>query len=389
MEVLGYDIKILPPSGVIQTAALWMITGEIAAVQSVGSATITPEIAVADQPTHLEISVELGIPQEDIGSVQQVRADLSALGISTDLPLEHIGERRYWGSTTVTMSKRDEYNLPIEVVMGTAEGDESSYLHVRLNVYPGTDLIIHEDGPEDRWTLEVNRAESDPTSAAFVRSGNSSHAILLQPSGIFPGSVQYLFDDPVGVNVFGYTHLEFYIHGGETSGQNPAVGGKVLSDWGVTVEPDTWTLVSIPIAELPLTGGRLTSIAISGTVKETFYIDDMKLVASELPEPTAVETSEVSTTPVGYALSQNHPNPFNPETTIQYALPAESSVTLAIYNTMGQRIRTLVDGEQTAGHHRSAWDGRDDTGQAAASGLYLCRMVCGDFSAVRKLLLVR
>ena len=391
VEIPGYDIRILPPAGVIQTTALWMIIGEIAAVPTIGSARIAPEVAVADQPTRLEISVELGIPQEDIESVQQVSADLSALGVSSDLPLEHIGERRYGGSTTVTMSERDEYNLPIEVAMGTVEGDESSYLHVRLNVYPGTDLIIHEDSPEDRWTLKVNRAESDPTSTAFVRSGSSSHAILLQPSGIFPGSVQYVFDDPAGVNVFGYTHLEFYIHGGEMSGQNPTVAGRTLSGWGVTVEPDIWTRVSIPISELPLTEGRLTGITISGTVKETFYIDDMKLVAEEPPkgEPSAVDESGEAVLPSSYSLSQNYPNPFNPETAIRYDLPDAGPVRLLLYNLTGQLVRTLVDEAHAAGSYAILWAGTDDAGRNAASGVYLCRMETGEYHAVRKLLLVR
>lgn len=93
--------------------------------------------------------------------------------------------------------------------------------------------------------------------------------------------------------------------------------------------------------------------------------------------------------PTAYGLSQNYPNPFNPATTIRYALPAEGRVTVCIYNTMGQRVRMLVEREQAAGYHRVVWDGRDGTGQAVASGLYLCRMVAGEYSAVRKLALVR
>ena len=92
---------------------------------------------------------------------------------------------------------------------------------------------------------------------------------------------------------------------------------------------------------------------------------------------------------MAFSLSQNYPNPFNPETTIRYAVPAETQITVAIYNTMGQRVRTLVQREQAAGYHRVVWDGRDDTGHAVASGLYLCRMEVGEYSAVRKLMLMR
>ena len=265
-----------------------------------------------------------------------------------------------------------------------------TFLAVMLSVYPVADEVIYEDGPDDRWTVKVDGAESDPTSTAFVRSGSSSHAILLTP-GIFPGRLEYVLGAPNGLNPFGYSHLEFYLHGGETSGQDPQVGGKKLSEWGIAVKPDTWTRVSIPISELPLTGGRLTGITVSGAIKETFYIDDMKLVAEEPPtgEPLALDESDGGIVPSSYALSQNYPNPFNPETTIRYDLPAEIQVTASIYNAMGQRIRTLLGGTQEAGYHRVLWDGRDDTGQSVASGVYLCRMEADNFSAVRKLMLVR
>ena len=96
-----------------------------------------------------------------------------------------------------------------------------------------------------------------------------------------------------------------------------------------------------------------------------------------------------SKTPAAYRLSQNHPNPFNPETTIQYELPEVGVVRLSVYALTGQLVRTLMDGERTAGTHSATWDGRDDTGQAVASGVYLCRMIAGEYRAVRKLLLVR
>ena len=391
VEVPGYDIKILPASGVVQTAALWMIIGEIAGVPIIGSAAMIPGVARAGQPTRLDISVVLDIPSEETISAWQVSLDLSSLGSFPELVLNEVGERRYTASTTIIPSETGEYLLPIEVVRETAEGDEHSYLGVELAVYPDGDMSIYEDGPGEDWTVEVNRAESDPTSTAFVRSGNSSHAILLQPSGIFPGEVRYMFEDPAGVNVFGYTHLEFYIHGGEMSGQNPTVAGRTLSGWGVTVEPDIWTRVSIPISELPLTEGRLTGITISGTVKETFYIDDMKLVAEEPPkgEPSAVDESGEAVLPSSYSLSQNYPNPFNPETAIRYDLPDARPVRLLLYNLTGQLVRTLVDEAHAAGSYAILWAGTDDAGRNAASGVYLCRMETGEYHAVRKLLLVR
>ena len=389
VEIPGYDIKILPPAGVIQTAALWMIIGEIAGSMP-GTATITPRMVLAGQSTHIDITAVLSISPQEAEPIRRISLDLSPLGISSELLLSHVGERRYTGSTIITPSVTGRHTLPVTVTMETADGDEYRYLNVILDVYPDRDLSIYEDEPSAGWTVEFSNAESDLNSSAFVRSGSSSQAILLQPS-IFPGRVEYIFEDPEGIESFGYSHLEFYINGGEASGQDPSVGGKKLSERGVVVASDTWTLVSLPISELSLVEGRLKSFRMSGAVKETFYIDDMKLVAEEppTPEPTAVEASEGIALPSGYALSQNYPNPFNPETTICYGVANTGTVRLSLYALTGQRVRTLVDGERPAGSYFVTWDGTDDTGQGVASGVYLCRMEAGKFSAVRKLLLVR
>lgn len=93
--------------------------------------------------------------------------------------------------------------------------------------------------------------------------------------------------------------------------------------------------------------------------------------------------------PVVYALEQNYPNPFNPETTIRYGLPVSATVRLSLCNMFGQLIGTLVDGEHSPGTYSVVWDGTDDTGRAVASGVYLCRMEAGKFSAMRKLMFVR
>jgi len=93
--------------------------------------------------------------------------------------------------------------------------------------------------------------------------------------------------------------------------------------------------------------------------------------------------------PSNYGLAQNHPNPFNPETAIQYQLPEAGHVKLVILNALGQRIRTLVDGHQDAGSYRAVWDGRNASGDQVSDGLYLYRMEAGRFSRTRKMMLVK
>ena len=89
------------------------------------------------------------------------------------------------------------------------------------------------------------------------------------------------------------------------------------------------------------------------------------------------------------SLSQNSPNPFNPETTIRYGLPWSGKAQLKVYNVLGQEIRILQDGLKPAGIHRVVWDGRDAYGRTLASGVYLYRLVADDFRAVKRMLLLR
>ena len=347
----------------------------------------TPAIVATrvNQPTRLEITAVLDVPTEASESLEQIHLDLSPLGLSPELRLDHVGAGRYTASTTVRPLQTGQYDLPL--MMKTVTGDQYFLWNVRLDVYPAGDMSIYSDEPGAGWTVEASKSESDLTSSTYVHTGSFSHAILLK-LGAIPGKVTYLFDDPEGIGPFGY-RLEFYINGGASSGQDPQIGGKKLSEWGIVPRSDEWTWVSVPVSELKLEEGRLTSIIIFGSVKEPFYLDDMKLVAQGPAGPTAVEASETGIVPSGYLLSQNYPNPFNPETTIQYHLPGAGTVRLLLYNLSGQLVRTLMDGERPAGSYSVVWDGTDDAGRDVASGVYLCRMTAGEYRSVRKMLLTR
>jgi hypothetical protein len=92
---------------------------------------------------------------------------------------------------------------------------------------------------------------------------------------------------------------------------------------------------------------------------------------------------------VTYALAQNYPNPFNSSTEIRYRTPVDGDMTLKIFNTLGQHVRTLVDADLQANWYTVTWDGRDDGGQKVASGVYFCRLKVGDFCKTIKMVLVK
>jgi hypothetical protein len=117
-----------------------------------------------------------------------------------------------------------------------------------------------------------------------------------------------------------------------------------------------------------------------------------------LPKAIAVEPGGLQLSTWGRikenALFQNYPNPFNPETWMPYQLVVPSPVRIHIYDLTGHRVRTLDLGQRQAGaylgRNRAAyWDGRDNLGQPVAAGIYFYRLEAGDFTATRRMVLVK
>ncbi len=95
-------------------------------------------------------------------------------------------------------------------------------------------------------------------------------------------------------------------------------------------------------------------------------------------------------TPDDYELAQNYPNPFNPTTNIEFTLPIRKTISLKIYNSLGQEVRTLVNNQTyPAGTYRVQWDGKDNNGNPVASGVYIYKLIFGNFSKSKSMTLVR
>ena len=93
--------------------------------------------------------------------------------------------------------------------------------------------------------------------------------------------------------------------------------------------------------------------------------------------------------PSKFALHNNYPNPFNPETTIRFDLPEESLVKLIIYDVSGKEVIVLTAGTLSAGSYRVRWDGKDHRGQGVSAGMYLYHIEAGEFSETKKLILLK
>lgn len=90
--------------------------------------------------------------------------------------------------------------------------------------------------------------------------------------------------------------------------------------------------------------------------------------------------------PADFQLLQNYPNPFNPETYIRYQLAVSGQIRIDVFNVLGQRVNTLVDGFQEAGYYEMRWDGRSQAGVETGSGVYFYRLKAGNFTQTKKML---
>ncbi|NIN01126.1 MAG: M20/M25/M40 family metallo-hydrolase [candidate division Zixibacteria bacterium] len=140
-----------------------------------------------------------------------------------------------------------------------------------------------------------------------------------------------------------------------------------------------------PLLQLTMTSSPGVFDLSSLEIKEAILVD----VAGRKLDVNIVDKLGKSNLPKEFSLSQNYPNPFNPYTAIEYALPRDCEVKITIYNILGQRVKTLVQEHQKAGHKRIEWDGRDGRGEELATGIYFYRIEAEQFVQTKKMLLLK
>jgi len=94
--------------------------------------------------------------------------------------------------------------------------------------------------------------------------------------------------------------------------------------------------------------------------------------------------------PTMFSLEQNHPNPFNPSTTIKFSLPVSSRLNLHVFDVSGKLVKTLASNQvMEAGNYVKVWHGRDNWGQAVSTGIYFYKLSAGDYTEVRRMALIK
>jgi S-formylglutathione hydrolase FrmB len=346
--------------------------------------------AVAGEPRQFDLHVRLSQP---LGSGERLVLDSTELGVAP-LSVTALGGGEYAARTTITPPHSGRFHA--RLVLET-EGQTFTAHRVPVDIFAREAARIVEDGLSEDWSVSVSGGALEPDFAATI-DGESAAALAVQPESFVGWTIS--LTPTRAVDPFSYSALSFAFHPGDAAGRSlvlstgssrpVALLGPRAGDLAVDLERAEWQRITVPLDQLLDPWRSMNFLQLSGNLEGTFYIDDLRLVASPPPEATtAVTEQHTSAVPEALELSANYPNPFNSQTVIRFRLPHPSQTKLSVFSLTGQRVATLVSGHRPAGDYSIHWEGRDDRGQALASGIYLYRLEAEGSQLTRKLLLLR
>jgi len=175
-----------------------------------------------------------------------------------------------------------------------------------------------------------------------------------------------------------YVHLDYWTANSTAFNVFLISPGPLETGKALEVPKTAWTSVDILLTDF--TAPKLTEIfQMKFDGNGDIYLDNIYFHKGQ---PVSVEDQEV--TPSNFTLEQNYPNPFNPSTKINFSTKNASQVSLEVYNVMGQKLATLVNGFVNSGNHTVSFDATN-----FASGMYLYKLTAGNFSSVKSMMLIK
>ena len=266
----------------------------------------------------------------------------------------------------------------------TSTAANPSYSYASAGTFTVTLTVTDDDGATGQATTTATISASSGITSESEPNANSSEAdgpVVLGTAiigDISSGSDDDWFfidinspgDITVSVNIDGSADLDWYLYTASNTtnwiARGYTVSNPETGSYNVTATGRYYIRVD---GYLGATSGYTLTVT-SGGSATAFMVE--------------------KTDQLRFELADTYPNPFNPETQIRFTIPQEATVNLAVYNSLGQLVRTLINGDvHKAGVFALKWDGRSDSGSLAPSGLYFIRIQAGQHRAVKKALLTK
>jgi hypothetical protein len=273
---------------------------------------------------------------------------------------------------------KDNYELMGDPTSGGG-GFKSSILVIPC-VYKDVELkALYR--PSDCWEGPLALRVQDMSDSYFLWAGSSRD--MLEIVYEHAGNRNYLvqkdkWDDGSTIDITPDTwyHVQFRALGATLTGSVQQLDNQF--------QPIAGRFAEVTVVDSNLTQGYVGTRSAAGSNNLPYLIDDYQVINLD-PSPVEENGSdEVKSLPQTFVLEQNYPNPFNPKTAFRYQLSASSQVELTIYNLLGEKVITLVSERQPAGSYKIEWDS-----SGFASGIYLYRMIAGNFVQTKKMVVLK
>ncbi len=322
------------------------------------------------------LCVELLAAPAALGTFYVVHKEISISGNVQDM---------YYNPMVADVYAINSGNPGVEVFLGRVRGSFNlGPLNLSTLGYPTTTLKFYAD-PQDFIEYEPQDAimtiggistASDINLGLVVFTNVGAVELISFSAAQIDGSVCIEWTtateiDHSGFNIFRST---------EKDGEKVQLNSKMIVSKGDNIKGASYSFTDYDITnsatyfywleEIDLYGNSSMSGPISVTIDSSDEIDEESI-------------------PTTFNLAQNSPNPFNPGTEIRYQLPEYCKVRLDIYDVLGRRVVTLVNEFQAAGTKIVSWDGKDEKGLDAVSGIYFYRLRAGSFANIKKMTLIR